>query len=251
MTNPVISGIHNGDCIDVMKQIPSGIVDMVLADLPYGTTKCSWDVVIPFDSLWREFSRICKKDATLVFTASQPFTSLLITSNLPMFRYCWVWNKAKAGNFASVKNQPLKIHEDIVVFGKVNKYQPIMNRGKLRTKGGYPVSRESAANRGTTQSVKNDVYYPKSILDFSTANNTDSRLHPTQKPVSLFEYLIETYTSEGDLVLDNCMGSGTTCVACKNTKRRFIGIEKEIRYYEIARTRLEGGYSHARAEYSS
>lgn len=230
LDNKNIVLIH-GDCLEVMPKIKDGKVDMVLADLPYGTIRCKWDSVLPLDMLWKEYRRIGKRDIAMVFTASQPFTTTIINSNLEEFKYCWVWNKQKAANFVQVKYQPLKVHEDVVVFG--NKYNPVMTEGKMRSKGGYSVKGEFAVIAGAPKTV-NNLYYPKSILDFSIASNMDSGKHPTQKPVSLMEYLILTYTNPNDLVLDNTMGSGTTGVACVNTNRRFIGIEKERNYFDIA-----------------
>jgi len=224
-----------GDCLDVMGEIEDGSVDMVLCDPPYGTTACKWDAVIPFEPMWAHVKRVLKKNGAAVFTASQPFTSALVMSNVEMFKYCWVWDKQKAANFASVKHQPLKTHEDVVVFG--GGYRPQMATGAFRKKGGYVVTRECAVVAGAP-AKHNDQYYPKSILSFSTANNRDSRLHPTQKPVALMEYLIKTYTNEGETVLDFTMGSGTTGVACMNTGRNFIGIEMDEGYMDIAEARI-------------
>ena len=226
-----------GDCLEKMKDIPDGSIDMILCDLPYGTTACKWDTIIPFEPLWEQYKRIIKDNGAIVLTASQPFTSALVMSNIKMFKYCWVWNKAKAANYVNAKKQPLKIHEDIAVFCKGNNYNPQKTIGKFRKKGGYTVNREVAVAQNPTVSF-NDTYYPKSILNFSVAGNKDSTLHPTQKPVALFEYLIKTYTNEGDLVLDNCMGSGTTGVACKNLNRNFIGIELDPDYFKIAEKRI-------------
>lgn len=230
--------VIQGDCLEVMKNIPDKSIDMILCDLPYGTTACKWDTIIPFEPLWEQYKRIIKDNGAIVLTASQPFTSALVMSNPKMFKYCWVWNKAKAANYVNAKKQPLKIHEDIAVFCKGNNYNPQKTIGKFRKKGGYTVNREVAVAQNPTVSF-NDTYYPKSILDFSVAGNKDSTLHPTQKPVALFEYLIKTYTNEGDLVLDNTAGSGTTGVACKNTNRNYILIEKEQEYIDIINKRLQ------------
>ena len=228
-----------GNCLEVMKDIPDGSVDMVLTDPPYGTTACKWDSVIPFEPMWEQLKRITKKDGAIVMTASQPFTSALIMSNIKMFKYCWVWDKAKAANFPCVKFQPLKVHEDVLVFNSTKKtYTPQMTIGKMRSKGGHPVGGEVAVNSGAPRKV-NNKYYPKSILDFSTAGNIDAGLHPTQKPVTLMEYLIKTYTNEGETVLDFTMGSGTTGVAAKNLDRNFIGIELDEGYFNIAKERIE------------
>ena len=230
--------LMQGDCLELMKTIPDGSVDMVLTDPPYGTTACKWDTIIPLEPMWEQLKRVTKKNGAIVMTASQPFTSVLVTSNLKMFKYCWVWSKAKAANFASVKHQPLKVHEDVCVFGGTGFYTPQMTKGVMRQKGGYKVDREFAVMDGAPKKFC-DEYYPKSILDISVANNKDSRLHPTQKPVALMEYLIKTYTNEGETVLDFTMGSGTTGVAAKNLGRSFIGIELDPTYFQIAKERIE------------
>jgi site-specific DNA-methyltransferase (adenine-specific) len=234
-----LNKIYQGDCLELMKDIPDKSIDMILCDLPYGTTACKWDSIIPLNLLWLEYKRIIKDNGAIVLTASQPFTTKLISSNYDMFKYCWVWNKAKAANFPQVKYAPLKIHEDICVFSKTRHiYNPQMTIGKERQKGGYKVKGEFAVMDGAP-AVVNDVYYPKSILDYSLSDNKNSGLHPTQKHVGLFEYLIRTYTNEGELVLDNCAGSGTTGVACQNLKRNFILIEKEPEYVAVAENRLK------------
>jgi len=232
-----INSVNNGNCLDLMSDIDDKSIDMILCDLPYGTTACKWDSVIPFEPLWAHYKRIIKNNGAIVLTASQPFTSVLVMSNIKMFKYCWVWNKAKAANYVNAKKQPLKIHEDIAVFCKGNNYNPQKTIGKFRKKGGYTVNREVAVAQNPTVSF-NDTYYPKSILDFSVAGNKDSTLHPTQKPVALFEYLIKTYTNEGELVLDNCAGSGTTAIACLKTNRNYILIEQETKYCDIANKRI-------------
>jgi site-specific DNA-methyltransferase (adenine-specific) len=227
--------IH-GDCLEKMQDIPSGSVDMVLCDLPYGTTACKWDTVIPFAPLWEAYRRVCKKNAAIVLTASQPFTSALVMSNVKDFRYCWVWDKKIAGNPFLAKRQPMKRHEDVCVFSvKPHGYKPQMITGKMRTKGGG-YSKLFSAN--LTSSV-NDQYYPASVLEFS---NAIRGIHPTQKPVALMEYLIKTYTEKGETVLDNTMGSGTTGVACRNLGRRFIGIEQDLDYFMIAKGRIDSPY---------
>ena len=227
--------LHLGDCLEVMKQIPDKSVDAIICDLPYGTTACKWDSVIPFEPLWNQYKRIIKDNGAIVLTASQPFTTALIASNIKQFKYCWVWDKKLAGNPFLAKYQPLKRHEDICVFSNLkHKYNPQMVTGKLRKKGG---GRSKLFNVELTSSI-NDQYYPQSIIEFSNTNrNVD---HPTQKPVALMEYIVNTYTNEGDTVLDNCMGSGTTGVACKNLNRKFIGIEQDATYYEIAKERIHG-----------
>ena len=232
--------IH-GDCLEEMKKIPNKSIDMILCDLPYGTTKCKWDVVIPFDELWGQYNRIIKDNGAITLFGSQPFTSKLICSNIDNYKYDWIWDKKKAPNFRGVKYQPLIPYEIISVFN-TTKYNPQMTEGKMRKKGGHPSKyEEQAISKGTKPKI-NNLYYPKAILEFSKANNKESGLHPTQKPIALLEYLIKTYTNEGEIVLDNCMGSGSTGVACVNTNRDFIGIELEEKYFNIAKERIETAY---------
>ena len=229
--------IH-GDCLEKMKDIQSGSVDMVLADPPYGTTACKWDSIIPLEPMWKQLKRIIKPNGAIVMTASQPFTTTLIASNMKMFKYEWIWNKKLAGNGILAKKQPLKIHENIVVFGG-KKYSPQMTKGIFRKKMGLKESEITGGN-GFAKQTQNDDYYPISIQEFSIAGERKNRVHPTQKPVALMEYLIKTYTNEGETVLDFTMGSGTTGVACKNLNRNFIGIELDEKYFEIAKARIEG-----------
>jgi len=233
MLNKVICG----DCLEVMKDIPDKSIDMILCDLPYGTTACKWDVVIPFEPLWEQYKRIIKDNGAIVLTASQPFTSALVMSNIKDFKYCWVWDKKKGGNIMNLKSQPYKVHEDVCVFSiKPHLYHPIMTEQKERTGKTYSKGEANGIeNYGDTRIYNKK--YPKSILEISNADQRDKK-HPTQKPVALFEYLIKTYTNENDLVLDNCAGSGTTGVACKNTNRNYILIEKEPEYIEVIKQRL-------------
>ena len=228
------SALFQGDCLDIMPLIPNKSVQLILADLPYGTTACKWDSIIDLDLLWKQYKRIIKDNGAIVLTASQPFTTKLISSNYEMFKYSWVWNKAKAANFPQVKYAPLKIHEDIVVFSKNRHlYNAQMTTGTERQKGGYKVKGEFAVMDGAPAKI-NNTYYPKTILDYSLSDNKNAGLHPTQKHLGLMKYLIETYSNENDMILDNTMGSGTTCLAAKELNRNFIGIEKEPKYYEIA-----------------
>ena len=233
-----------GDCLELMATIPSGSVDMVMCDLPYGTTACKWDSVIPFAPLWAAYKRICKPNAAIVLTASQPFTSALVMSNTEMFKYCWVWDKANSTGFLNAKKQPLRQTEDVCVFYQdVPPYYPTMEvRGKPRTKGGYnkPGGSDNYGEFHDAKSVGNS-YYPTNLLRISNANRAE-KTHPTQKPVALMEYLIKTYTNEGETVLDNTMGSGTTGVACANTGRRFVGIERDEAYFKIASDRIEKAF---------
>lgn len=230
----------HGDCLELMKDIPDGSIDMVLADLPYGTTACKWDTIIPFEPLWEQYNRIIKDNGAIVLTASQPFTSALVMSNPKMFRHQWIWNKRMGSNFFNAKSQPLKIHEEVVIFSKKRAfYNPIMRVGKMRVKGSdKQYGGDNVLGNYKKTKTKNNLYYPVSILDFSNASRTN-KVHPTQKPVALFEYLIKTYTNEGETVLDNCMGSGTTGVACKNLNRNFIGMELDKDYFNIAKERIE------------
>lgn len=234
----MINLLH-GDCLELMKSIPDKSVDMVLTDPPYGTTACKWDVVIPFEQMWEQLKRITKDNGAICLFGSEPFSSHLRLSNLKMFKYDWIWDKKKASNFPNAKKSPLKTTEIISVFNS-GLYFPQMVKGELRIKGGYHSLNELSINTTGTPSKINDLYYPKNILQFSVASNMDTGLHPTQKPVALLEYLIKTYTLENETVLDFTMGSGSTGVACKNLNRSFIGIEKDDKYFEIAKERING-----------
>jgi site-specific DNA-methyltransferase (adenine-specific) len=205
--------------------------------LPYNTTLNDWDNLIPFDLLWNEYRRITKDNSPIVLFAQQPFTSKLVMSNLKEYRHQWVWNKNNSAGFATAKIRPFAICEDILVFGKnkVN-YYPIMTKGIYRNKSGYSAS-DNYGLQPTKTNGKNDEYYPKNLLNFSNANQND-KIHPTQKPVALLEYLIKTYSNEGDLILDNCSGSGSLAIAAYNTKRNFICIERDKNYYEKSVERL-------------
>jgi len=230
------------DCLEGMKLIEDKSIDMILCDLPYGTTACKWDTVIPFEPLWEQYERIIKDNGAIVLTASQPFTSLLVVSNLKWFKYEWIWEKDAGSNFATVKYQPMKEHESILVFGKGKiKYYPIKQERVGQRKGKKTVSFDSGRKNSVYGDMKglgkfevSELRYPRSIQKFKRERG----LHPTQKPVALFEYLIKTYTQEGELVLDNCAGSFTTAVACDNTNRNWICIEKEEKYCNIGLTRI-------------
>ena len=236
---------YQGDCLDVMKQIEDKSIDMILCDLPYGTTACKWDVIIPFEPLWEQYRRIIKDNGAIVLTASQPFTSALVMSNISLFRHSWIYKKKCASNFAQAKYSPMKEHEDVVVFGlsKV-KYYPIkeerQGRGAERVKHNFneTQSGEFTCIRKAKPSPT-ELRYPSSIQEFNNRAVGDRGDHPTQKPVALFEYLIRTYTNEGVTVLDNCAGSGTTAIACLNTKRNYICIEKDEKYFNIAEKRIK------------
>ena len=233
--------LRHGDCLELMKDIPDKSIDMILCDLPYGTTACKWDVIIPFDKLWEQYNRIIKPNSVIVLFGSEPFSSYLRMSNIKNYKYDWIWDKKKGGNIMNLKTQPYKVHENISIFN-IHKYNPIMESQKERTGKTY--------SKGEANGIKNygdiriyDKKYPKSIIEISNANQI-GKLHPTQKPVALLEYLIKTYTNENEIVLDNCMGSGTTGVACINTNRTFIGIEKDSTYFEIAKKRIEEANEH-------
>ena len=234
--------LHHGDCLDIMPTLEAGSIDLVLTDPPYGTTACKWDSVIPLEPMWDNLKRLIKPNAAIVMTASQPFTTTLIASNMKMFKYCWVWDKKRPSNPMLAKVRTLKVHEDICVFyrafGTYNPQGLIKTDGKPRG-GTSPSKTELGFGRAAQKNYKQThTNYPKSIQVFGTDNSKN--LHPTQKPVALMEYLIKTYTNEGDTVLDFTMGSGTTGVACENLGRNFIGIEKDAGYFKIASERIEG-----------
>lgn len=239
-----------GDTLERMREIPDGSVDMVMADLPYGTTACKWDSVIPFEPLWEAYRRICKKNAAIVLTASQPFTSALVMSNVRDFKYTWTWVKSRPGGFVSAKLKPMKATEDIVVFSEgatangSMRNMPYFPQGLSANTKEWKRPARYKGSEGTgymreSHSLERKAEftgYPRDVLFIPNPNN--QVLHPTQKPVALMEYLIRTYTNPGELVLDNTMGSGTTGVACVRTCRRFIGIERDPGYFEIAKNRI-------------
>ena len=254
-----LNKIYQGDCLEIMKNIEDKSIDMILCDLPYGTTACKWDTIIPFEPLWEQYKRIIKDNGAIVLTASQPFTSALVMSNIKMFKYEWIWNKNIGANFLNSKFQPLKVHENILVFsngGITNgskepvKYNPqdLVEINKINKNSNNPTAPKTFSDNGR-MSDKNSCLqpnkeyftkytnYPKSITQ--VFKKEDVGKHPTQKPVALFEYLIKTYTNEGETVLDNCAGSCTTAVACINTNRNYICIEKEEKYCEIGQKRID------------
>ena len=230
--------LHLGDCLEILPTIADKSVDMVLVDLPYGTTACKWDSIIPLDKLWEQYNRICKKDGAMVFTAAQPFTTILAASNLENFHYEWIWEKPQGTNPMNAKVMPLKSHENILIFyRKKPVYNPQMwystpysGFSSNTSKIGEVYGSANSKHRDNPEGSR----YPKTVLKFKQ----EKGLHPTQKPVEMMEYLIKTYSNEGDTVLDNTMGSGTTGVSCVNTNRNFIGIEKEEKYYKIAEQRI-------------
>jgi len=231
-----------GDCLELMKDIPDGSIDMILCDLPYGITACKWDVIIPFEPLWEQYNRIIKDNGAIVLFGSEPFSSALRMSNIKRYKYDWIWDKVKPSGHLNAKKMPLKEHEIISIFSKckcvynpqgLEKMYKIQKKSNSDTTLGNGYSTFGKNNKTTIQTIGN---YPRSILTFNKPSKT---LHPTQKPVELLEYLIKTYTNEGEIVLDNCMGSGTTGVACKNLNRNFIGIELDETYFKIAKERIE------------
>ena len=233
--------LYLGDCLELLKNIPDESVDMICTDLPYGVTGLKWDSVIDFTKLWIEYRRVIKPRGAIVLTAVQPFTSLLVNSNLKDFRTNLVWNKKQSGSFALPKYHPLRITEDILVFGKqaVN-YYPIMRKGKMRTRGDSKKQASIQNNLKMGFVSRSDEYYPTNIIEI--ANTRKGVVHPTQKPVDLMVYLITTYSKEGDVILDSCMGSGTTGVAALQIGRKFIGMEKDVKYFEIAQSRIDEAY---------
>jgi len=238
-----VSEVYLGDCLDIMPSIPDKSIDMILCDLPYGTTACKWDTIIPFEPLWKQYKRIIKEHGAIVLTASQPFTSALVMSNIKMFKYCWAWIKSKASGHLDAHRKPMKKHEDILVFcqnGYPNYYPQGLVEGKFKTGRNVDMTNR-VYGQYNNQGISTKGNYPKSIIEIANPSNA-GHLHPTQKPVALFEYLIKTYTNEGDMVLDNCAGSGTTGVACQNLNRDYILIEKEPKYHEIILKRLEAHY---------
>lgn len=227
--------LMQGDCLELMKTIPDASVDMILCDLPYGTTQNKWDSIIPFEELWANYKRVCR--GAIVLTAAQPFTSALVMSNLNGFKYQWVWEKTKASGFLNARRRPLSAHEDIVIFESLEKYNP---QGLISVS--VNSSRKNKSGNGNFGRVSDRPYiqkegnFPRSVLRFQ---HETAPVHPTQKPVALMEYMIRTYTNPGDTVLDNCMGSGTTGVACVNTGRNFIGMEMDAGYFQIAQGRIQ------------
>ena len=236
--------LMQGDCLELMKRIPDNSVDMILCDLPYGTTACKWDSVIPFEALWAEYWRVCKPNAAVVLTSAQPFTTALAASQMKNFKYSWIWVKDRKTNPMQAKQRPMGGHEEVCVFyKKLPIYNPqFANRSKpisAKTPKTKSAVYGSAGSQSDDYVRRTDTICPDTVIWFPTQRG----LHPTQKPVALMEYLIRTYTHEGMTVLDNCFGSGTTGVACANTGRKFIGIEMDEKYFEIAKNRVESAYS--------
>lgn len=238
-TTPEIQ-LRLGNCLIEMKEIPDASVDLILTDLPYGITKNNWDIVIPLDDLWKEYTRIIKENGAIVLFGNQPFTSLLVMSNLSMFRYSLVWNKNKFSDFLNANKKPMKIHEDIIIFYK---QQPVYNIQYTFSTPYVRWNKQDAIDKQTNYNNYNETVttnqdgkrLPTTVLQF---NRVERPIHPTQKPVDLLEWIIKTYSNEGDIVLDSCMGVGSTGIACKNTNRKFIGIEIEPEYFHQAEISL-------------
>lgn len=241
--------LYKGDCLEIMKDIPDGSIDMILCDLPYGTTACKWDTIIPFKKLWEQYNRIITDTGSVILFANEPFASKLRVSNIDMYRYDWIWNKGKPSNFQLMNYQCGRVHELILVFSKAKAcyvkngntvlYNPQMTKRDKPRKANAKIygNNNLLHEYKTTDNIKEySEKHPISILNFNTV--IKDKLHPTQKPVDLLEYLIKTYTNENETVLDNCMGSGSTGVACINTNRNFIGIELDENYFNIAKNRI-------------
>lgn len=242
--------LYNDDCLKILPNIPDKSINFILCDLPYGTTTCSWDTIIPFELLWEQYKRIITDNGAIALFGVEPFSSYLRISNIEMFKYDWIWEKTRPSNFTSAKLRPLKNIEIISVFSKSNMANGSKNNMIYNPQGLIRIDKEwkrpklsknsETAHTGKnwkTERILEYTNYPRQILKFSNPNK--GQVHPTQKPVDLCQYMVKTYTNEGDIVLDNCMGSGTTGIACLKTNRKFIGIEKEIKYFDIAKNRLE------------
>ena len=231
--------LMHGDCLELMKDVPDQSVDMILCDLPYGTTACKWDTVIPFEPLWAQYKRVIKRNGAVALFGSEPFSTLLRMSNLAQFKYDWIWDKVRPSGFQIAKYVPMKRHEIVSVFCNATlNWNPQKEKRDKPIKGRVCSSSDSsplAHNDGVVRTY--DDKNPQSILVYSKQSD-GKYVHPTQKPVALMEYLIRTYTNEGETVMDNCMGSGTTGVACVNTGRKFIGMEQDAKYFEIAQKRI-------------
>jgi site-specific DNA-methyltransferase (adenine-specific) len=236
------SKIILGECIEEMKKIEKESIDMILCDLPYGTTQGSWDSIIPFKELWEQYERIIKLNGAIVLTAAQPFTSSLVMSNIKLFRYSLVWEKSKSTGYLNSKKMPMRAHEDILVFyKKLPTYNPQMVQGTPYDKGIAHRPTEVYSEQKGQIHVKNEngLRYPRSVQYFKTAESEGKVYHPTQKPISMFEWLIKTYSNENDMILDNCLGAGTTAIAALRTNRKYIGIEINQEYYDISNERLK------------
>ena len=246
-----LNKIYNEDCLEGMKRIPDGSIDMILCDLPYGSTACKWDTIIPFKPLWEQYERVIKDNGAIVLTASQPFTTKLIESNFKLFKYCWYWVKSKPNGWQHAKNKPMTKVEEVVVFSKAPmghksllgdrrmSYNPqgVRDNGEITIRKSQHGRTMGARPNQVGKTVKSMTGFPSNVLEYPNIVGKKA-IHPTQKPVALFEYLIKTYTNEGETVLDNCIGSGTTAVAAINTNRNYIGFELDKYYCDIANERI-------------
>ena len=255
------SEIFLGDCLHVMEDLPDNCIDMVFCDLPYGTTQNKWDSIIPFDDLWRAYNRVVKENGAVVLTSQQPFTSKLIVSNPNQFRYEWIWEKNKATGHLNAKKMPMKAHENILLFyRKLPTYNPQKTTGhkpfgSVKPRKNIPHPKEKRNYNHLTETFGNDGTttdrYPRSVQKFPVINNDNPlKFHPTQKPVGMIEYFINTYSNENDVILDNCMGSGSTCIACINTNRKYIGIESDKDYFDTAKNWIESHVPNENVSYS-
>lgn len=230
--------LYNGDCLELMKIIPDKSIDMILCDLPYGTTRNKWDSIIPLDKLWKQYKRIIKENGAIILFSQMPFTAELVESNIKDFKYEWIWEKEQGTGHLNAKKMPLKIHENILVFyKKLPLYNPQWEYGKPYKATYSTHSSNYGKQKDNITTISDGRRYPKDIIKVKK-KSTDKHLHPTQKPVDLLKYLIRTYTNEEEIVLDNCMGSGSTGVACKELNRNFIGIELDKKYFNIAKERI-------------
>jgi len=233
--------LFHGDCLNIMPTIPDKSIDMILCDLPYGTTACKWDVIIPFEPLWKEYKRIIKDRGCIALFGSEPFSSYLRISNMKDFKYDWYWKKDRASNHLNAKKQPMRNIESVSIFNSKS-YSPIMeywgepSHSVGKVMGSVQKGTTTGDFKTTGGNLTENIKYPRQLLSYAIPH---PRIHPTEKPVLLLEYLIKTYTLENETILDNCMGSGSTGVACINTNRNFIGIEKEENYFQIAQKRIE------------
>lgn len=243
-----LNTIYNEDCLEGMKRIPDKSVDMILCDLPYGTTASSWDKIIPSNLLWEQYERIISDEGAIILTASGQFTHKLIQSNFKLYKYKWIWLKTRPSNFVNAKNRPMSKFEEILVFSKGNTANGSKNKMKYYPQDLVEVNKKTTASPNrfgsmagkrpshTKETIQKYTNYPNDILEFHSLGKYD---HPTQKPVPLFEYLIKTYTNENETILDNCMGSGTTAIAAINTNRNYIGFELDTNYFNLANERIE------------
>lgn len=233
----MINQVLHGDCLELMNNINDKSIDLILCDLPYGTTQNKWDVIIPFDKLWGQYERIIKDDGVIVLTATQPFSSAVVMSNPKLFKYEWIWKKTDSTNFLNAKHQPLRIHESVLVFYKKAKYFPQgLKPYKALKKDSSKNTTENYGETKGNQYLQEFTNYPESVIVFPSANDT---IHPTQKPIDLFRYLIRTYSNEGETVLDNCGGSGTTAIASIMENRNYILMEQDEKYFNIINKRIE------------